>query len=125
MASHYLNRNIVVAKKKLNIEIPPIPMEPRVTAYDRAVLRTAAGLSVDMPVAFDHPTLLRASGTITGSLAIGVDPYHKLPDFELEVTGRSGKVINVKMLDHHCQIYHTFSEADADVENYRLARGLK
>ena len=78
-----------------------------------------------MPVAFDHPTYLRAAGSIRTMQPLGRDNRHDLPDFKIEVEGRTGKRMTIYMLEHHGQIYHTFSEADEDVLKYRKARGLE
>lgn len=104
-----------------SITIPPIEVEPRNCAYDKAVREGGAG----MVIAFDHPTLLRAAGSISSMKSLGRDNRHDLPDFEIEVLGRTGARLTIKMLEHHGQIYHTYSEADEDVSKYRTARGMK
>ena len=105
--------------------LDPVQIEAPIWAYDKAVKRAKAGEPINMPCAFDHEEHLRAAGTIVSMKILGADNRQKLEDFELQVKGRvSGSVVTVKLLAHHVQIYHSFSEADEDVEHYRKARGL-
>jgi len=110
-------------KPKIEVEIPPIPAEPRIWAYDKAVMLCEKCVDVDMPIAFDHPTLIRAAGKIRSMTPLGRDNRHNLPDFDIEVEGRTGARIKIKMLGNHGQIYHSFSEADEDVAKHTKARG--
>lgn len=104
--------------------IPPIPAEPRIWAYDQAVERAEKGKPIDKVIAFDHEEFGRSSGDIAEMIPLGRDNKHDLPDFDILVRGRTGKTARIKMLEHHGQIYHTYSEADEDVVRYRKAREI-
>lgn len=105
------------------MSLEPIPDELPMDPYAVALKRLKAGRPIELPCAFNHPEHLRAAGTIKIMRSLGKD-FRGLPDFELTVQGRSGKTIEIKMLEHHVQIYHSFADADVDVAQYRKARGL-
>lgn len=109
---------------KATMPLEPIDSELPKNPYRTALERLGRGDLIDMPMAFDHPDLARASGSIISMKSLGKDD-HDLEDFEIVVEGRTGKRLTVKLLEHHVMIYHTFSESDEDVAIYRKARGLK
>jgi 5,10-methylene-tetrahydrofolate dehydrogenase/methenyl tetrahydrofolate cyclohydrolase len=112
-------------KYKATKPLEPIDVELPVNPYLKAVAAAKAGKDVDMPCAFNHPILTRAAGTIKSMVPLGSDNVQELPDYDIEVVGRSGKTISVKLLANHVQIYHSFTEADEDVTKYNKMRGIK
>lgn len=112
-------------KHKATKPLEPIDVELPVNPYLKAVEAAKAGRDVDMPCAFNHPILTRAAGTIKTMVPLGSDNPQKLPDYAIEVVGRSGKTASIKVLANHVQIYHSFTEADEDVTKYKQMRGIK
>lgn len=111
-----------MAKRIATIPLEPVDIELPICAYRKAVKASQDGGIVDMPCAFNHPILTRAAGTIKTMVPLGSDNIQRIPDFDVEVVGRSGKTASIKLLSNHVQIYHSFSEADEDVRKYKKAR---
>jgi len=115
----------VARKYKATKELEPVDIDPPVSAYLTAIKLAAMSDNVDMPVAFNHPILTRAAGSIRKMVPLGSENVQGIPDYDVTVQGRTGQIIQVKMLANHCQIYHSFTEADLDVTNYKRMRNIK
>jgi hypothetical protein len=115
----------VARKHKATKELEPVDIQLPVSAYLTAVKLATMSDNVDMPVAFDHPTMHRAAGSIRKMVALGADNAQCIPDYDITVQGRRGQIIHLKMLAHHCQIFHSFTEADQSVTKYKRARNIK
>ncbi len=93
-----------------------------VNPYHRAVALAKQTDDVDMPIAFNHPTQIRAAGSIRKMVPLGKD-CRGIEDFDITVQSRRGATMQIKLLEAHGQIYHSFTEADEDVAKYKQARG--
>jgi hypothetical protein len=105
-------------------DCPPVDHIPAVSPYLRAIKRAETCADVDMPCAFNHPTLIRAAGSIRSMASLGTDA-RGLPDYLITIQGRTGAKLEVNMLAAHVQIYNDFTEADNDVSLYKKCRRIK
>lgn len=104
------------------MELEPVELPMSVNPYHRAVELSKRTDDVDMPIAFNHPTQIRAAGSIRKMVGIGLDS-RGIPDYDITVQSRRGATMQIKLLEAHGQIHHSFSEADEDVAKYKQMRG--